>query len=506
MNVLDFNDPDMLERVRLRKEAEAQKITARDELRVGLDNEQIQDIEYALIGSFINNSHLLDEGKGLKSIHFGDAITRHIFKVLQTRHDEGGITDALILKKHLKDNPFLWDLKSNSEEIVDLYAGCGLQSPLQVRAYADLLLDHNNKIDVKAALSQASNQLFNSNFTANDVLQSLNHAFADIYEDSSDDVIGLMGINETLSQPPLQWILNGYLQEETISCLYAPSFSGKSYLALDMALSVAQGTDWHGHDTKPLQVVYIAAEGARGMSLRANAWLSARQRSDSPLGFSFYRQPLDFFDVSQVNHFIRLCEGVDAGLIIIDTLARCFGGRDENSTQDMNAFINSVDRVKRILGAHVMIVHHTGKDVTRGARGSSAFKAAIDTEIEVKKEDNNPLMEIIVRKQKDGDLQGRKLLEFKDQDCHHPVTGEVLSSAILRPYETPGRAPSQRLGKNELAVMRVLAGGESGFGYIQVQTGIEKGNLSRALRSLKEKGLIDDDEQSPATYRKIANV
>lgn len=67
-------------------------------------------------------------------------------------------------------------------------------------------------------------------------------------------------------------------------------------------------------------------------------------------------------------------------LVIVDTLNRNFGGGDENSTADMTNFISGLDRLKHELDTAIMVVHHTGLGDSQRGRGSSALKAAVDSE------------------------------------------------------------------------------------------------------------------------------
>ncbi|MCP5682603.1 helicase RepA family protein, partial [Klebsiella pneumoniae] len=76
-------------------------------------------------------------------------------------------------------------------------------------------------------------------------------------------------------------------------------------------------------------------------------------------------------------------------LIIFDTLARCYGNLDENNSQDMGRLIVGCDAIKNGTSASVLLVHHSGKDETKGARGSSSLKAALDVEFNVKKDKEN---------------------------------------------------------------------------------------------------------------------
>jgi len=87
-------------------------------------------------------------------------------------------------------------------------------------------------------------------------------------------------------------------------------------------------------------------------------------------------------------------------LFVFDTLARCIAGADENSARDMGLVVANLDRIRRATSACVLAVHHTGKDMTAGARGSSALRAALDTELELTAIDER--VTVKVTKQKDG--------------------------------------------------------------------------------------------------------
>src|SRR5690606_23490334 len=133
-------------------------------------------------------------------------------------------------------------------------------------------------------------------------------------------------------------------------------------------------------------------------------------------------------------------------LIVIDTLSRVMAGGDENGPVDMTAFIKNVDRIRHATGAHIMIVHHTGKDVARGARGHSSLRAATDTEIEVATDETEVRLAKVTKQR---DLAGGEEFAFKldavalgvDQD------GDAVTTCIVQPIEdrspTPESLPSR---------------------------------------------------------------
>jgi hypothetical protein len=70
---------------------------------------------------------------------------------------------------------------------------------------------------------------------------------------------------------------------------------------------------------------------------------------------------------------------------MIDTLARSFGGGNENDSSDMGAWIHNCGRMQRKLDCALMAMHHSGKDILRGARGHSSLLGAVDTQLELTK-------------------------------------------------------------------------------------------------------------------------
>ncbi len=107
-------------------------------------------------------------------------------------------------------------------------------------------------------------------------------------------------------------------------------------------------------------------------------------------------------------------------LLVVDTLARNFGGGDENSTKDMNQFVNNLMEIGRRLEVAIIIIQHTGKDATRGARGSVALTGAVDVSIEMVKSDDEASSSVYCRKQKDAE-------PFKPFVARREVTGPSLT-------------------------------------------------------------------------------
>ena len=194
-------------------------------------------------------------------------------------------------------------------------------------------------------------------------------------------------ISELTLKPP-QWLVEGILERDCLVGLIGASGSGKSFVAVDLACSIASGTLFHGRATQPGNVLYVAGEGQRGLVARVEAWCRTRNLNRNDLSFHISQQKIQMHNDDAVKHIAEEAKQIgNVVLIIIDTLARSFGGHNENSTQDMNHFINNCDEFLTEERS-VLVAHHSGHNHER-ARGNSAFYAALDTELNVKKSNND---------------------------------------------------------------------------------------------------------------------
>lgn len=196
----------------------------------------------------------------------------------------------------------------------------------------------------------------------------------------------VLSLADLRSLPDPSWRIEGILHAPAVAAAVGAPGEGKTFLSLDMALSVATGQEWLGRATKRGPVLYIAAEGATGMRDRVEAWLKHRGIPESELP-EFWVMPdaVELTDNKQVEALeYRITSlPVVPVLIVIDTLAQCFTQGDENSANDMGRFMRNARRLQRT-GATVLIVHHTtkskGKQEPR-ERGSGALRGAVDAMI-----------------------------------------------------------------------------------------------------------------------------
>lgn len=223
----------------------------------------------------------------------------------------------------------------------------------------------------------------------------------------SPDVFHTFGIEDIIAMPPPVWLVQGVITTDGVGGIYGPPGSLKSFLALGMALSVAYGMPWLGRPTVQTGVLYVAAEGVRGMGKRIRAWQRKNKLENVDAPFRLLAATVNLTDTAQTAKLIRTAiaaaalEGCHIGLVIIDTVARAMAGADENSAQDMGRFIAGCDAIKQEVQAAVLGIHHSGKDKDRGARGSSAFLGAMDMLGRVERSETGTIVTLTIEKQKD---------------------------------------------------------------------------------------------------------
>lgn len=212
----------------------------------------------------------------------------------------------------------------------------------------------------------------------------------------------LVGFDQIVNRPPVNWIIDKVFPEKSFGVIYGAPKKGKSFVALDMALCVASGKPWHGHEVKQGNVLYIVGEGLGGLGKRLKAWRHHYQ-PDAPIAFYGLVSRVNMRDAADVAEILKAIAALKTSfsLVIIDTVARALLGGDENSSTDIGEFIANCDVIKDATGAAVIGVHHTGKDEERGMRGSSAMLAGLDTCLLVKRTGDNLVVKM--EEQKDAE-------------------------------------------------------------------------------------------------------
>ncbi|MFS6814976.1 helicase RepA family protein [Citrobacter meridianamericanus] len=235
----------------------------------------------------------------------------------------------------------------------------------------------------------------------------------------------------------LNYTMKGYLPANSLCSIYGPSGSYKSFLAVSWACHIASGLKWAGRSVSGGSVLYVVGEGGIGVPRRVRAWEIAKNNAERLKNLYLVNRPVFPVRPEEVNQVVLAATEVKAAtgqpvkFIVIDTLARCFGGNDENDARDMGAFIEGCDTIKRATGATLLVVHHSGKDGSKGARGSSAFRASLDAEYSVRREGEGGAIILSCTKMKDAEEPREAAFDLRAVELFTDSDNDLVSSLVV---------------------------------------------------------------------------
>lgn len=165
----------------------------------------------------------------------------------------------------------------------------------------------------------------------------------------------------------------------------------------------------------------------------------AYRHDDTAAPYLVRRIGVDLSSEEDVDKFLveveKLAEKSDyeVVLIIFDTLARSIGTLDENCSRSMTGVAETAEHIAAETGAHVMLIHHTGKDAERGGRGSSALRGAVFTELSLKPDGTA----VVIAQEKQRTMAKALPVQFKtvpvvlgkDEDGEDRTTAHIVELA-----------------------------------------------------------------------------
>lgn len=261
---------------------------------------------------------------------------------------------------------------------------------------------------------------------------------------------------EVMAQPISGYRVRGLLPSEGLAAVYGPSGSGKSFLVADLCFAIAAGLpEWFGRKVKQSPVIYVALEGGGGLRNRISA-LEAHYRRPVPDSFRFVFGELTLKSMALIEAFANeAVNALDSGsVVVIDTLNQAAPGADENSSQDMGEIIAAAKLLGERLRGLVILVHHTGKDASRGLRGHSSLLAALDAAIEV--ENKSGPRAWSATKVKDDAVGGTQAFQLKSYTVGTDEDGLDVTSCAVERSLLPQTSVRPVTGKNQIAAMSAL--------------------------------------------------
>jgi hypothetical protein len=245
---------------------------------------------------------------------------------------------------------------------------------------------------------------------------------------------------------PTDWLIDGVISAKTTTMLFGQSGHGKSFIALDMALSIASGTAWHGKavqgDGRSL-VIYVAGEGFEGIKARALAWCREHNIDPEKVPLYISSSNMQFFDAEETaqaaEEITEICEMYPEHvlrLVTLDTMARTIGAGNENESRDFNAYLGNVEAAcRRNRETTIQLVHHIGHSDADRARGSSAIRGVMDDQYKVALVGG--LVSLTSVKRKDGSAPPPLQFRLRDVLVQEVEDGNDITSAVLERYDNP---------------------------------------------------------------------
>jgi archaellum biogenesis ATPase FlaH len=263
--------------------------------------------------------------------------------------------------------------------------------------------------------------------------------FQELVNAPSDDKPARFNLTQAadyINRKSANWIIKGLLPQGELVVIYGEPGSGKSFFGSELGLAISRGDDWRGRRVKKGTVVYVAAEGAAGFAKRLKAYAHVHQVDLKTLDFYVIDGTpnlLNKEDAVELTKSIK--QTCEPSVIFIDTLAQTTPGANENSAEDMGAAIAHCKAIHKATGALVVLIHHSGKDATKGARGWSGLRGAVETEILVARLQVGRYA--TVRKQKDGEDGGVFGFDLEVVPVGMDEDGEVITSCVVKEINSP---------------------------------------------------------------------
>lgn len=307
-------------------------------------------------------------------------------------------------------------------------------------------------------------------------------------------------------QPSPPWLIKRLLPAEGLAVIYGPPGSGKSFIALDIVCALARGLpNWRGHRIPDSgRVAYVCAEGAGGFRHRLAAYAKKNDIDLRDLDLFIIPAAPNLLKGDDVKALIRALHKFGPfSLIVVDTLARSLAGGNENSSEDMGQAIDQCGVISEVLRTLVLLIHHSGKDDSKGARGHSSLRGAADVEMETSRDGEDRVLHI--SKLKDGEDNVDHGFRLEIVELGVDVDGDPITSCVVETNEVTRRSlrksrkrgpnenllvdifvslctnPDQGITQNELLEGAIMSKGEPDDWKLRNSV---KANLSRALKTL----------------------
>lgn len=302
-----------------------------------------------------------------------------------------------------------------------------------------------------------------------------------------------------------RWLIKNWLPANSFACIYGDKGTGKSFFTMDMMIHLAMGKDWRGKKIgMPAGVAYQVGEGSSGIGKRFQAWV---QENGDPgqIPLCVIPHVVNFLDAdADITPFVEEIKkwenkmGCKIEVFVLDTLARAMVGGNDGDGGDMGRFIHNVEKARKELDCSALIVHHTGKDTSRGPRGHSALGAAADAMFELSRTETGTIS-VKIDKQKDEVSGNREFFRLKRVVIGADEDGDEIASCIITDAEKFVNDPNFQFKGPAKIAMECLVQTLLDYGTPVANVNIPKGIRAVDWHKWREKcfasGLVFSDDR-----------
>lgn len=327
-------------------------------------------------------------------------------------------------------------------------------------------------------------------FVALELLNQSMRRLSGVSDRDEDESIPILDTAQMVNQPPVTWLVEKLLPEDSFSLIAGEYGAGKSFIMLDVAFHVALGIPWHGNKVAQGPVVFLASEGSRGLQKRMEAWM-IKHELDIDESIPLYTIP-QAIDLTNPRIFSQFMQVIPQGtkLVIIDTLHTFMEG-DENSAQDVKPMLDMIRQLNRN-GIAVAVVHHLNK--SGSIRGSNSIPAGADAVFEVKRDENDKRrIQLHCTKQKDFDKDECAAMFFRMEKVS--LETEYGTSVVLGLETNATKRKDDAIPmtpKFKEVLKYIYSNPGANRNQIIDGTGVSKNTWTRARERLLEMNLIKE--------------
>jgi hypothetical protein len=409
--------------------------------------------EQALLGAYMIDQSILRKS-GLKDRDFYKASHQGIYRMLHAMDEKGVPFDPVTVADTIREMGYE-DKVGGYTYVLEIAANT--PSTANAEHYEDIIKRHSvarQKIDI-------GNQILDRSRQGKDTYE-LGRKLAELDNEVRNKArFPLIYAADIDTHEDTDYLIDSYIEERSISLLYAPKDHLKSFVGVDWSMCVASGKPWKGFEVKPGPVVYIAGEGNTGLKRRMKAWCIKHGVDISDLKLALSTMPMQVLDKDDLLQWVEHIRTVTDAFnetprfLVIDTLATNFGPGEENSPTDMARFLAQLKiYIQAEFNCTILVVHHSGKDKDKGARGGSAIEGNADSVFYIER-DGDPedqRIKLVCKHIKDAERPPPMMLkaavvELGIQD----KSGIDITSLVL----------DQELSETELAVLNQTNAGRS---------------------------------------------